>query len=913
MLKELNKYKPSYDEIPDCNIQRIAHARHIIYIANFELYLLAKEATEQHLELLGTIVDIEPQSGMEQISTASKISKVKNITFSDVNEDYVLSSNSVMDATRMHQDDTDVSLDNFLSRPVKIATFQWSTSTVLATTLNPWEAFIENPRVMNRLNNYHMFRGKLHVKIVINGTPFHYGRVMVAYQPLPAFDDLSTHAALIPQDLIQTSQLPHVFLDPTTSLGGHMELPFFWHKNYCNLNTGEYVDLGFLLFRTLTPLKHANGGTDPVTVSVFAWMEDAAVAVPTIHNMISLVPQSGNEADQANTSGFISGPATAISNAAGALSSIGAIKPYALATQQVANLTASVARNLGFSSPVMTKAPDFIVPRPQGQMAVTTVPSTAAKLTVDDKQEVTIDPRVSGLSDEDSLNIKSIASRESYYKSFTWEVGAGPESSIFEMRVTPAVWDVSGIAPNIAVHLPACAVAALPFTYWTGSMRYRFQVVVSSFHKGRLRITYEPHTLSGDANDEYNVNYGRVIDLSEENDFTIEIGPSMDTTYMRHLSPPTAPFGNLWDTLPLPTSTVDNGIFRLSVVNPLTVPNSTINNDVQINVFVSAGDDFQVASPDNTFLSGLMPFPTLVARDIDPSIQPDGVDEERSVEPQSGVENPLDQDTVEMSAPNQYQVDNIGVGEQHLDNLNKVFMGESVTSFRSLLKRYETHEVFRLEAGSITYGRPSHPMPKGFVTGGVHETAASAKYNYVNFTLFNFIRYAFSGYRGSMRWKIVPSGYTVGVDTYLVLHATRTPASTSQTNVYKTVLPIAAGSFSEIAARNVLTSNRADGRFPGNYMLGGAISDMRYANPVLDFEVPYYSEERFVPGKPAQSLMTDGSRVLGFRIHAETNMTSTVSHLLNMVAMGDDGQMLFWTGMPRLYTFTTQPTPNVLV
>lgn len=118
-------------------------------------------------------------------------------------------------------------MQNFFSRPIKIAEQEWATSTTLGFDIDPWGLYFSNPRVINRLANFNLLRAKLHVKVVINGNGFQYGRAMVSYLPFDVFDSLSSNAALLREDLVQASQQPRIFLDPTTSQGGEMILPFF--------------------------------------------------------------------------------------------------------------------------------------------------------------------------------------------------------------------------------------------------------------------------------------------------------------------------------------------------------------------------------------------------------------------------------------------------------------------------------------------------------------------------------------------------------------------------------------------------------------------------------------------------------------------------------------------------------------
>jgi len=376
------------------------------------------------------------------------------------------------------------------------------------------------------------------VEVVINGNGFQYGRMLVSYLPFSALDYLSTMAALIRSDLVQASQMPHIFLDPTTSTGGEMKLPFFNYTNYCEIPTSEWSELGRLYFRTLNSLKHANGATDVVTISVFAWAENVSMSVLTSVDQDTLTPQSG-EVEEANNKGMISGPATSVAKFAAYLSGVPYIGPFATATEIGAGAVAAMAKIFGYCRPNITKAPEPFRPTPFSSLAVTNVPDNAQKLTVDDKQELTIDPRISGLGGVDPLNIREIAKRESYLTTFTWPIGAAPDTMLWNARIDPVTW-AEDTGPPVSYHFPACAFAALPFQYWKGSMKFRFQIVASSFHKGRLKIVYDPNYIANNTYltySEYNTNYLKIVDIAEEQDFTVEVGMGQNTSFLSHHNP----------------------------------------------------------------------------------------------------------------------------------------------------------------------------------------------------------------------------------------------------------------------------------------------------------------------------------------------------------------------------------------
>ncbi len=166
------------------------------------------------------------------------------MSFKDQNPSYGYSVMAANDATYEVADRDDTDLGNFFSRPIKIQEYQWGTNTTLYEQFNPWNDFFSNLRVQNRIANFGLMRAKLCVKFVINGNGFHYGRLIASYTPLDTVDEFTVNRSFIPQDVIAASQRPHIYLDPTTSSGGTMCLPFFWYENYLQVPVREWIQMG---------------------------------------------------------------------------------------------------------------------------------------------------------------------------------------------------------------------------------------------------------------------------------------------------------------------------------------------------------------------------------------------------------------------------------------------------------------------------------------------------------------------------------------------------------------------------------------------------------------------------------------------------------------------------------------------
>lgn len=821
---------------------------------------------------------LEPQMGdmVQKTSPSSNTTKAQNVSYRDQMDSYMYNEETYVDPTRTLLDSDDADLGNFFSRPLKIAEYEWGTGTVLAQDFDPWDLYFSNPRVENRITNFNLMRAKLHLKVLINGNGFQYGRAIMAYNPLDTFDELSTHSALVTQDLVQTSQLPHIYLDPTTSNGGEMMLPFYYHKNYVEIPTREFSQLGQVYLRSLNLLKHANGASDKVSISIFAWAEDVSLSVLTSVDMSGLTPQSG-EISEANTKGMISGPATTMAKVAGALAMIPSIKPFALATQAVLKGVAAGAKMMGYSRPPVTKNPEPFRAHPISHLAATTVPDTAMKLTVDDQQELTIDPTIAGIGPLDPMNIRNIASRESYLTTFDWNVGTAPETLLWNGRLDPVTWAESA---GGAFHFPACAMAALPFKYWTGTMKFRFQIVCSTFHKGRIKIVFDPQFLS---TNEYNTNYLQIVDIAESQDFTIELGNGQNKTLLTHHRPGLDSVTQMYSTTAYTAQEEGNGVVGVYVVNELTVPNSTTNNDIQINVFVSMGDDFEVFVPDDHF--------------------------QHFVVAQSGEGIvPESQETEEPSAPVHTSTDMIAMPTQDTSLINKVFTGEALVSFRPLLKRYNLfrrHLVSPASSATDWYlTMPWFPFLRGPVAGAVDTTAGVTSYNYCNTILLHWLTLSHAGFRGSVRWKYlfdvadISSSSNISSKVYVErLDGTVNPYS---------FLPSSAASYSinSEAAWEVVKGSTAQEPIPTGAKGTAYATDA--INNAIEFEVPYYSDDRFLPGKIANFTQAVSAIFPCFRIFARmygTNRSSVDMH----VAAGEDFQVYFWTGLPRMYYEATPP------
>nr|AWK77893.1 structural polyprotein [Perth bee virus 5] len=477
--------------------------------------------------------------------------------------------------------DSAAHLGEYLRRPVKIYSSTWAQGGGMIATIQPWSLFVNNVAIKNKLQNYSRISFRLHLKFLINGSPFHYGSLRACYAPLGGAR--AQYAAT--SDLIPFSQQPGLYLEPQNMSSAEMVLPFIWQHNWLSIpNNTDFLRMGTLNMLEYAPLQSANGATSGVTVIIYAWAEDVKLMGPTSYAAV----QSDEYEDH---SGTISGPASAVANVAARLSDVPVIGPFALATEIGARAVASIARLFGYSNPPVI---DDVMPF-QGKSfhafanAETRMPID--KLSLDPKNEVTVSSSVCGVAESDPLVFKHLL-RESYMLGTQWTGAQASGTLIWSAMVTPHFHD--GLAPRNVVPM---TYFGANFRFWRGSIIYKFRIIKTKFHKGRILISYDPHgDITTNPNTE-TTTFSRIVDIETEDSFEIAV-PYKATQPLNQI-----PLLETWPTTA--SSAVDpvytlgpdfhNGCITIRVQTNLTGPTTSAN--VAILSYSVPGDDFTFAAP----------------------------------------------------------------------------------------------------------------------------------------------------------------------------------------------------------------------------------------------------------------------------------------------------------------------------
>jgi hypothetical protein len=771
-------------------------------------------------------------------------------------------------------------LKDFLSRPVNILNFNWLETDTYSTvrSVEPWFAFFNDARIKQKMHNFAFLQCILKVKILINASPFYYGAMLSNYQPLHNLNPSTSSFGTLDQHLVELSQRPHIWVYPQGNQGGEIVLPYINYRMWTRtMITQDYKDLGKLFFHIASPLTSANGAVGVgVTVSIFAWAEDVNLSGATLGQAMA---QSGDEYKSIST------PSSYVATIAGALVNVPIIGAFARATEIGAKAISSIAHLFGFTNVPNLNDVDPVMVRPFHNFADTSISFPIDKLTLDPKNELSISQAVAGLpDDEDPLVIENFIKRESYLANFDWTTLNNPNDILYYANVTPT-WctpDSSSAFQDIIHCTPMSYTAAL-FGQWRGDIIVRFRIIASQYHKGRIRFIYDPF---GDninnivtVTDSYTGCFSQIIDIGSQDNIEFRIPYSQATPFLNCQS-----FGvadNFSTGFAFTRDTAKhNGAFAIRCVTALTAPIASSSIKILVSVR-SASVEF--ANPAMEVSTGL----------------------KTALKPvQSGLEYDVGGEIIPVGA----------IGEADPNTYDIVY-GEKVLSFRQLLKRMalivaldQRNVSADWSVQTLTLGR--FPPSFGYHANGLLSAVSivnpltSIGFDWSQLCPLTWLTPCFVGQRGSVNYA-VSYAPTAGI-TRAEIVAYRIPSYSTPTNAFGTT-----------GAPGVNYSTY--GRFIVNWfngMVNGGTLGCAWTNHGFEFQVPMYSQYKFISTKVDQGTLrtaTDGSDFGAFEVRIRSRATQYNSGFQVYCGAGTDFNLIFFVNCPVVFRYSQVPAAGTLI
>jgi hypothetical protein len=799
--------------------------------------------------------------------------KEQTVTFTDNNQGTMVNLATVIPS--LSTDNPEIlHLNEYFSRPVKIDGFAVALGTPINRSIFPWTLFFNNAIIGRKLDNYFGIRCNLHIKIVVNSTPFVYGAIRASYRALPLYDTAPIAAG---DEIILESQRPGIWIYPQSNQGGEMVLPFLWQRSWLNATrASDFDDMGELIYRTYITTLSANTSVGAnVDVVTYAWASDVELLGATDELSLQSTPQK----DEYAMNGVISRPASSIAKVADTLTEVPIIGPFATATSMAATGIGKAAALLGYSKTKDVSDVHYMKPSALPNLAAPDLPESVDKLTLDAKNELSIDPRVTGCPPDDPMNLAAFAARESVFAAISWPETATTGSDLINWGVHPGFVSSVSITSGTRFAMTPSCFASQCFQYWRGDMIFRVKIIASQYHRGRLQVSWDPRKPTfGKLTDVSASVYNTIMDIGENTELEFRIPMSQTVQFLETIVPPTEIHKTGAPIFSTSTNIVYNGYITVKVLTELSSP--TGSAPASIIFSARAGDNFEFAGP---------------------------------IEPDYNF-SPYTPQSTEMAYDMNGEIE-IGGGSTRSDpNLSTVYMGEKIPSIRTLCQRSCAYATVSFETpsdafhtGFSTWIHHRLPLYPGYDTlGGSGATGlisgVSEPYNWVNWNYMTWFSMCYVGQRGAINYYMMPSCLR---DFMPQLIATR--AQTSGVTYIMEGLRTVEGD-------TVNTINAMTNRLFASCR--GTAASHTTSNGTLSLSLPLYSNYKFVSNSTATrstgtSRTVDNTNKDGFEVHALMPFGTASSPIMQVFCSpGPDFSLVYFQNVPSMYRYSADPVPS---
>jgi len=501
-----------------------------------------------------------------------------------------------------------------------------------------------------------------------------------------------------------------------------------------------------------------------------------------------------------------------------------------------------------------------------------------SKVLLDPKGEISVDPRiVCSHTGEDEMSIANIVQKDSFLTSVIWATNDAPDTLLFSAAVNPRMHvKETGPGGYIIGSTPMAHITEM-FKEWRGDIIFTFRFICSQYHRGRVRIHWDPVNCAT-TTDVSNTTLTKIVDIGETTEVEFRV------PYVQHRS--WIQCGVLNDSskhsvtgLITPTLHFDNGSLVVRVLNNLSAPIDVAS--VTMMVFVRGAENLEFANP----------------REISYRYSP--------FEPQGLIED-AEEDTQQKSTP---------LTDRYLINY-----GEAIPSLRLLLQRaslyqdcslatlYNQSSTPKLQKFLMLQTRfPCHPgydQKAPYTAKGVVTPLTTYYYNYCMYTPLAWCTQMYVAQRGAIQWHYQLVDRANRTANFSVIRSSHI-ITTSSVYLIGGYADIVDGALSGPAtyAKNFRNQNP--------YSPGGIVMTDTGVNPSISIEMPMMTPTRFNITGP-QNLINGSSFDYSYidTYDITSDLTSDTSlngqvYIRKLVNAGTDFSLTFFLCTPQLYFSAT--------
>jgi hypothetical protein len=241
-------------------------------------------------------------------SAENSVEREQITTFHDVETPNRIDTPLAQDTSAARQMDDTHSIIQFLQRPVLIDNIEIIAGTtedsnrplkqyVLdRTTQQPYiktwtlpSTVLKSGGKAQKLANFKYLRCDIKVKIVLNANPFVAGRLYLAYSPYD--DKVAQSRSILNTSRAGVTGYPGVEIDFQLDNSVEMVIPYASFQEAYDLISGTEDFVHLYLF-AITPVLAPNNSTSKVDLSVYMWLENISLVIPTYRMNSDILPRA---------------------------------------------------------------------------------------------------------------------------------------------------------------------------------------------------------------------------------------------------------------------------------------------------------------------------------------------------------------------------------------------------------------------------------------------------------------------------------------------------------------------------------------------------------------------------------------------------------------------------------------------
>lgn len=539
-----------------------------------------------------------PEPGSEPLPLAqadvqNEVTKEENTTFTDqrstVVDDGYISSQIEPNMRGVSMQESQWHVRDVMSKPIPFYHGDWGTSDAQGKILKQWDLpgdTLLGPHY-NQVATFVFWRGHPTIRFQINGTKFHNGRLIAAF--IPAFQFQQYDEKLYDVDVL--TSLPHVILDAGFSNSGIINLPFVHMNTYFNTVQGSrgWQSLGRLILVVFNRLGSATTSSQSIGVTAWVHYDNCELHQPCYAHTVNLPKVNAKDRRdappmaQAAVEGLVKSALPMITD---------------LVAPGLGGLVGNVAGGVGdCDKPTDPQEISRWVPNAVTSLSLGTGLDKSSRLSLNTNTYTLGDADLISTTTDD-MNMLEVMKIPTRLCTLKWKSTNNTGDNIFKIPVCPNLFtnmtQNTKVKPPVDIISPTLlAYNARGFKFWRGGIRYKIQIVASQMHSGRMMIAFGPGLSSIKFDGATYINT-YVIDLQERHEVEFVIPYMAERPWMR------CDRMRQFDSSSLIEPDHDNfentGYLFMYVLNRLSRPDS-VSAEIDINVLVSAADDFEVAVP----------------------------------------------------------------------------------------------------------------------------------------------------------------------------------------------------------------------------------------------------------------------------------------------------------------------------